>query len=104
MFHTGLTPQAEQPTSASDCSFTLAEISWGNRLLIRVIAQTLGIDEAAWPISAVSAEKSGGAWYLSIHTKKPGALPSSLRYHASAILINGMYVDHYLEAVAQKGI
>lgn len=93
-----------QLTSASDCSFTLAKISWGNRLLIRVIAQSLGIDEAAWPISVVSAEKSGGAWYLSIHTTKPGVLTKSLRYHASAITINGMYLDHYLEAVARKGI
>lgn len=101
--YTGATLQV-QPTNASAFSFTLAETSWGNHFLIRVIAQTLGIDEAAWPISAVSAEKSGGAWYLSIHTKKLDALPSSIRYHASAILINGMYLDHYLEAVGPKGI
>ena len=84
-------------------SFSPTEDSWASHLLTQVLAQTLGIGEEGLPISAVSAEKSGGVWYLWIqagHSKRS----KSYRCPANDIQINGTSLGVFLEAIATKGI
>ena len=84
-------------------SFSPTESSWASQLLTQVLAQSLGIDAEGLPISAVSAEKSGGVWYLWIQmgfSKRS----KSYRCPASDILINGTSLAVFLEAIAPKDI
>ena len=98
----GPTP-TEQLTNGVSFSFSPTENSWADHLLTQVLAQSLDFDGAGLPISAVSAEKSGGVWYLWIqagHSKRS----KSYRCPASDIQINGTSLGVFLEAIATKGI
>jgi hypothetical protein len=79
-------------------SFTLKPNTLANRLLIQVLAQSLGGAATEWPISAIRAEKSGGEWYLWIH--QANRLPLQwLAFAAKGITINGKSLDRFLEEV-----
>jgi hypothetical protein len=79
-------------------SFTLKPNTLANRLLIQVLAQSLGGAATEWPISAIRAEKSGGEWYLWIH--QADRLPLQwLTFHANDIMISGKSLGHFLEEV-----
>ena len=83
-------------------SFSLKPDSWVNRLLIQVIARSLDTGEGEWPISALTAEKSGGVWYLSIRKGPFGPSTKFSVLPASNILINGRSLDLLLEDIAGK--
>lgn len=96
----GLTP-TEQPTRDVSYSCSLTADSWVNRLLTLVLFPYWDTGEKDARISALTAEKSGGVWYLHIQIE---AKPSSAwcKFPANDIQINGRSLDRYLEDIATK--
>lgn len=84
-------------------SLSLDPISWANRLLIQVIAQSLDTAGLGQLISVQSVERSGGDWYLWVQlgNKERSRL---CKYPAKDILINGVPLDHFLADIVTKGI
>lgn len=72
--------------------------------LIQVVIQKWVIEEAGLPFSALTVEKSGDEWVLSIPLDSYRHSKKLVRFPAVDILINGVSLDRYLKAMETQGI
>lgn len=92
--------RAAQRTSAAASSSSSAPTFSGSRSLIQAMLPSWVIDEMELHTFVLTAEKSGGEWYLSLHLKnKRDRISTCTRLPARDILINGKPLDQFLEAI-----
>lgn len=80
--------------------FTQVEISSENPTSIRAQLQSWAIGVGVPPGSALTAEKFGDEWFLSIPLVNSYGFKSLLRFPARDITINGKPLGRFLEAIA----
>ena len=74
--------------------------------MIRVQLHSSVTDEAGWPISALTVEKSGAEWFVAVYLRNPrnGGSRSLLKFPAKDILMNGKSLEALLQAIETKGL
>ena len=88
--------RATRPASSSSSP---TEPSSENPSTIQVQLPPWVIVEARLPFSALSAEKSGDEWFLSIALGDSYGLKHLLKFPARDITINGKSLDRFLEGI-----